>query len=137
MLTNRTLTRINNRSRKVNRLPLLAVGGGTLILAALLYASEILPTFAILGVLGGGVVLVLILYGTQKAKMTIRLSYKGKLDKETSTRFSEVRETMESLASSGKTWCLPDSARLPKTGEPAPSPERKPARLGLLPTPGI
>src|SRR5215208_380205 len=137
MLTNRTLTRINNRPRKVSRLPLLAVGGGTLILAALLYASEILPSFAILGVLGGGVVLVLILYGTQKAKMTIRLSYKGKLEKETSTHFSEVRETLEGLASSGRIWRLADSAKLPKPGEVAPSPEREPARVGLLSTPGI
>ena len=137
MLTNRTLAQINNRPRKVSRLPLLAVGGGTLILAALLYASEILPSFAILGVLGGGVVLVLILYGTQKAKMTIRLSYKGKLDKETSTRFSEVRETLEGLASSGRIWRLADSARLPKAGEVAPTPEREPARVGRLATPGI
>src|SRR5215211_1977754 len=137
MLTNRTLARINNRPRKISRLPLLAVVGGTLVLAALLYASEILPSFATLGVLGGGVVLVLVLYGTQKAKMTIRLSYKGKLDNETSTRFSEVRETMESLASSGRIWRLADSARLPKAGEVAPSPEREPARVGLLPTPGI
>jgi hypothetical protein len=137
MLTNRTLAQINNRPRKVSRLTLLAVGGGTLILAALLYASEILPSFAILGVLGGGVVLVLILYGTQKAKMTIRLSYKGKLDKETSTRFSAVRETLEGLASSGRIWRLADSARLPKAGEVAPTPEREPARVGLLPTPGL
>src|SRR5215208_2897487 len=137
MLTNRTLTRINNRPRKVSRLALLAVVGGTLILGALLYASEILPSFAILGVLGGGVVLVLVLYGTQKAKMTVRLSYKGKLEKETSTRFSEVRETLEGLASSGRIWRLAESARLPKTGEVAPSPEREPAKVGLLPTPGI
>src|SRR5215218_1653925 len=137
MLTNRTLTRINNRPRKVNRLPLLAVGGGTLVLAALLYASEILPSFAILGVLGGGVVLVLVLYGTQKAKMTIRLSYKGKLDKETSTRFSEVREALEGLGTSRKTWHLAGSARLPKAGEVAPTPEREPARVGRLSTPGI
>src|SRR5215218_5202293 len=137
MLTNRTLARINNRPRKVGQLPLLAVGGGTLVLAALLYASEILPSFAILGVLGGGALLVLVLYGTQKAKMTIRLSYKGKLDKETSTRFSEVRETMEGLASSGRIWRLADSARLPKAGEVAPSPEREQAKVGLLPTPGI
>jgi hypothetical protein len=137
MLTNRTLARINNRPRKISRLPLLAVVGGTLILAALLYASEILPSFAILGVLGGGVVLVLVLYGTQKAKMTIRLSYKGKLDKETSTRFSEIRETLEGLASSGRIWRLADSARLPKAGEVASTPERELARVGLLPTPGI
>src|SRR5215203_4221998 len=136
MLTNRTLARINNRPRKISRLPLLAVVGGPLIPEALLYASEILPSFAILGVLGGGLVLVLVLYGTQKAKMTIRLSYKGKLEKETSTRFSEVRETLEGLASSGRIWRLAGSARLPKAGEVAPSPEREPARVGLLPTPG-
>src|SRR5215211_2792071 len=137
MLTNRTLARINNRPRKISRLPLLAVGGGTLILAALLYTSEILPSFAILGVLGGGVVLVLVLYGTQKAKMTIRLSYKGNLDKETSTRFSEVRETMEGLASSERIWRLPNSTKLPQAGEVAPSPERELARVGRLATPGI
>ena len=63
MLTNRTLARINNRPRKVSRLPLLAVGGGTLVLAALLYVFEVLPSFAILAVLGGGALLVLLLYG--------------------------------------------------------------------------
>src|SRR5215203_951970 len=137
MLTNRTLTRINNRPRKVNRLPLLAVGGGVLILTALLYASELLPPFAILAILGGGALLVLLLYGTQRAKTTISLSYKGSLDKGTSVRFSEVQETLEGLASSGRIWRLADSAKLPKPGEVAPSPERKPARVGLLSTPGI
>src|ERR687898_974051 len=140
MLTNRTLARINNRPRNVSRLPLLAVAGGTLVLAvlaALLYVFEFLPSYAILAVIGGGALLVLVLYGTQKAKMTIRLSYKGKLDKETSTRFSEVRETLEGLASSGRIWRLADSARIPKAGEVAPSPEREAARVGLLPTPGV
>jgi hypothetical protein len=140
LLTNRTLARINNRPREVSRLPLLAVGGGTLVLAvlsALLYISDVLPSFAILAVLGGGAFLVLLLYGTQKAKTTISISYKGNLDEETSARFSEVRETMEGLASSGRIWRLPDSATLPKTGEVALSPERKLVRVGLLPTPGI
>jgi DnaJ domain len=137
MLTNRTLARINNRPRKVGRLPLLAVGGGTLTLTALLYVLEILPSFAILAVLGGGALLVLLLYGTQRAKATISLSYKGNLDKETSARFSEVREALEGLASSERIWRLADSARLPKAGEVSPSPEREPARVGLLPTPGI
>src|SRR5215217_5156540 len=137
MLTNRTLARVNNRPKRISRLPLLAVVGGPLILAALLYASEILPSFAILGVLGGGVVLVLVLYGTQKAKMTIHLSYKGKLDKETSARFSEVRKALEGLGSSERVWRLADSARLPKAGEVAPTPEREPARVGRLATPGI
>jgi hypothetical protein len=140
MLTNRTLARINNRSREVGRLPLLAVGGGTLILAvlsALLYISEVLPAFAILAVLVGGALLVLLLYGTQKAKMTISLSYKGNLSKEMASRFTSVREALEGLASSGKIWRLPGSVRLPKADEVAPSPEREPVSVGLLPTPGI
>src|SRR5215218_64931 len=137
MLTNRTLARINNRPRKVGRLPLLAIGGGTLILAALLYVYEILPMFATLAVIGGGALLVLLLYVTQRSKMTLSLSYKGNLDERTSTRFLEVREALEGLASSGRIWRLPDSARLPKVGEVGPSPEREPARAGLLPTPGI
>ena len=137
MLTNRTLARINNRPRTHGLVPLLALGGGTLVLAALLYVFEVLSSFAILAVLGGGVLLVLVLYISQKAKMTIRLSYKGKLDEEVAARFSSVREALEGLASSGRTWRLPDSARLPKAGEVRPSPEREPARVGLLPTPGI
>jgi hypothetical protein len=137
MLTNRTLARINNRPREVNRLLLLAVNGGTLVLAALLHVYEVLPSFAILAILGGGALLVLLLYGTQRAKMTISLSYKGNLDKQNSESFSQVRKALEDLASSGRLWRLPDSAKLPKTGEVAPSPEREPVRVGLLATPGI
>ena len=136
MLTNRTLARINNRPRKVGRLPLLAVGGGTLILTALLYVFEVLPSFAALAVIGGGILLVL-LYVTQKAKTTISLSYKSNLDEEAASHFSSVREALEGLALSGRIWRLADSARLPKEGKVAPAPERKPASVGLLPTPGI
>jgi hypothetical protein len=137
MLSNRTLARINNRPREVGRLPLLAFGGGTLILAALLYLFEVLPYFAILVVLGAGALLFLVLYRTQKAKTTISLTYKGNLDEETSARFASVREALEGLGSSGRIWRLSGSARLPRAGEVAPSPEREPARVGLLPTPGI
>src|SRR5215208_2449656 len=137
MLTNRTLARINNRPREVGRLPLLAVGGGVIILAALLYVYEVFPPLATLAVIGGGALLVLLLYLRQKAKMTIRLTYKGNLSDEVTSRFSSVREALEGLASSGRIWRLPDSAKLPKAGEVAPSPEREPAKVGLLPTPGI
>jgi hypothetical protein len=137
MLTNRTLARINNRPREVGRLPLLVVGGGTLILAGLLYVFEVLPSFTILAVLGGGALLVLLLYRAQKAKTIISISYKGNLSEEAASRFSSVREALEDLASSRRIWRLPDSAKLPKTGEVAPSPEREPARVGLLSTPGI
>src|SRR5829696_5632046 len=140
MLTNRTLARINNRPRKVNRLPLLAVAGGTLvlaILAALLYIVEFLPSFAILAVLGGGALLVLVLYITQRAKTTVSLSYKGNLDNKTASRFSEMQEALAALTSSERVWHLPGSPKLPKAGEVAPSPERVLARVGRLSTPGI
>ena len=140
MLTNRTLARINNRPRKVSRLPLLAVAGGTLvlgILAALLYIVEFLPSLAILVVLGGGALLVLVLYITQRAKTTVSLSYKGNLDDKTASRYSEMQEALAGLTSSDRVWHLPGSTRPPKAGEVVPSPEREPARVGLLPTPGI
>jgi hypothetical protein len=140
MLTNRTLKQINNRPREVNRLLLLVAGGGTLILAvlsALLYLVEAFPAFAPLAVLGGGALLVLLLYITQKAKSTISLSYKGNLDNDTGARFSEVREALEALASSERVWRLSEAAKLPKAGEVAPASERKPAQVGLLQTPGI
>ena len=140
MLSNKTLARINNRPRKVGRLPLLAVGGGTLILAvlsALLYLVEALPAFAPLAVLGGGTLLFPLLYITQKAKSTISLSYEGNLDNDTGARFSEVREAFEALASSERVWRLSEAAKLPNAGEVAPASEREPVRVGLLQTPGI
>jgi len=140
MLTNKTLARINNRPRQVSRLPLLAVGSGTLaltVLAALAYVFRMLPSFAILALIGGGALLILLLYVSQKARMTISLSYKGNLDAETASRFSEVQEALEDFASSEGLWSLPISSRLAKAGEVGPTPERDPARVGLLPTPGI
>src|SRR5215212_2081288 len=119
MLTNRTLARINNRPKTIGRLTLLAVGGGTLILSALLYAFGILPPFTVLAVLGG-VLLVLLLYVTQKAKTIISLSYKGKLDDETASCFSEVQDALEILASSEGIWRLPVSLKSPKAGEVTP-----------------
>src|ERR671911_620836 len=69
--------------------------------------------------------------------MTVSLSYKGDLDEEAASRFSEVQEALEGLARSGGVWRLTGSTRPPKAGEVVPSPEREPARVGLLPTPGI
>jgi hypothetical protein len=137
MLTNRTLARISNRPRKVNRLPLLASLGGTLILSALLFVLEVLPPTVILAVLGGGLLLVVLFYRTQKAKTAISLSYKGKLDERASARFSEVSEALEGLVSSGSIWRLGEAARIPKAGEILPTPERGPAQVGILQTPGI
>ena len=132
MLTNKTLARINNRPQEVGCLPLLAAGGGGLV--ALLYAFDILPPLAILGC---GTLLVLLLYATQKARTTISLCYKGNLDNQTSARFSKVRQAVEDLAASEKVWRLSDAAKPPKAGEVAPTPEREPAWVGLLQTPGI
>jgi hypothetical protein len=140
MLTNRTLKRINDRPREVSRLALLTAGGGTLVLAvlaALLYLIETLPAFAALAVFGGGALLTILLYASQKAKSTIRLSYKGTLDEQAASRFASVRGALEGLASSGRIWRLPDSAKLPKAGEVAPASARKEASVGLLSTPGI
>jgi hypothetical protein len=141
MLTNSTLARINKRPRGVDRRPLLAIGAGTLAataLAALAFALGMAPYFAPLAVLGGGAVLALLLYLRQRAKMTVRLSYKkGKLDGEVASRFSEVREALEGLSSSEGVWTLPVSSEPPKGGEVGPMPERDTARVGLLPTPGI
>src|SRR5215207_9876700 len=116
MLTNRTLARINNRPRKVGRLLLLAVGGGIVVLAALLYVFEVLPMFTILAVLGGGALVVPLLYWSQKSKTTISLSYKGNLDKQTSARFSEVRKAVEGLASSGQSGALTAASTVLKRG---------------------
>jgi len=140
MLTNRTLARINERLRRIDRPPLLLVGGGTLALAALAalaYAWGMLPYFVVLAVSGVGALLALLLYARQKAKMTVRLSYKGGLGGEAASHFSEIQAALERLASSEGIWRLPGSARPPKAEEVAPSPEREPARVGLLPTPGI
>jgi hypothetical protein len=140
MLTNRTLARINERPREVARLPFLAVGGGTLaltILAAMMNAFGMLPSYAILAVIGGGALLALVLYISQRAKMTVHLSYKGNLDEEAAAFFSGVQQALEGLSRSGVLWRLSGSAKLPKAGEVLPAPEREPARIGLLPTPGI
>jgi DnaJ domain len=138
MLTRTTITRINNRRRSVSRLPLLAIGGGAMLLAALLYVLEALPSFALMAPLLVGVLLVLVLYSSQKSRTTVFLSYKGNLNEVASARFVEVREVLEELASSEKIWRLTEAAQLPeKAADVAPSPEREAARVGLLPTPGI
>jgi DnaJ domain len=117
--------------------PLKRAPSAALILAAHLYLFEVLPYFAVPAVLGGGVLLVLLLYAAQKAKTTIKLSYKGNLDEEAASRFSEMQEALKNLASLEGIWHLPGSVKLPKAGEVAPAPEREPTGVGLLPTPGI
>ena len=72
-----------------------------------------------------------------RAKTSVSLAYKGNLNEEVATRFSEMQEALEGVASSEGMWRLPDSSKPPKADEVAPTPERDTARVGLLPTPGI
>ena len=137
MLTGSKLRRINGRPRRANRLTLLAVGGGALALAALLYGPLALPLLVpvalLAGVLGAAGV-----HRAHRAGAITSASYAGKLDEGASARFAEVSEALEALASSEKLWHLTGPApRPPKAAEASPTPEREPARAGLLRTPGI
>src|SRR4028118_203342 len=112
MLTGSKLRRINDRPRRANRLLLLAIGGGSVVLAALLYAPLALPMLAPVALLAGvfGVVGV---YRAYTADAITSLSYEGKLDEGASARFSEVSEALEALASSEELWHLPGRALRP------------------------
>ena len=137
MLNANKLRRINDRPRRVNRLPLLAVGGGSVALAALLYGPLALPVLAPAALLAG-VLGLLGVHRAHRAAATTSVSYGGKLDEGASARFSEVSEALEALASSEKLWHLTGPApRPPRVGEASTTPERAPARAGLLKTPGI
>jgi hypothetical protein len=138
MLTRGALQRINNRPRSVSRLPILAVGGGSVVLAALLYVLEVSPTFAPLAVLLAGVLSIFGVYRIEKARTITYLSYEGNLDEDTASRFSRIQEALERLASSKKIWRLSAKAgELSKSEDVLPTPEREPMRVGLLETPGI
>ena len=137
MLSTRTLKRINERSRTVNRLPLAAIGGGSLALAAMLAVLLGSPMLAIAALLLGALGL-LVTYRAQKARSITSLTY-GDLDGEIALRFAAVREACKDLASSEKIWRLSDSPeqRTLKAGDISFPPEREPARVELLETPGI
>src|SRR5215207_5910479 len=98
MLTRGALQRINNRPRRVSRLPLVAVGGGSVVLAALLYVLDVLPTFAPLAVLLAGALGIVGVYRIEKARTITYLSYEGNLDEEAASRLSKIQEALESLA---------------------------------------
>jgi hypothetical protein len=137
MLNRRTIQRINNRPKQVNRWPLLAIGAGSLALAGMLYVllgSPILALPALLvGVLG-----VPVAYRTQKAKNITALDYDN-LSDEVKNRFSGVQQACEALSSSERIWHLRDGAAqwTSRNGDAAPPPPREPVRVGLLETPGI
>src|SRR5215212_7173509 len=116
MLTRQTLARINDRTGKVNPTPLLAVGGGAVVLTVLLYMWLTSLMFALV-VLLVGILFTLALYRAHISKSTVSLSYKGNLSDEVSSRFSEVREALKTLSSSEKVWRLADAAKLPEAEE--------------------
>src|SRR5918912_526404 len=137
MLTRKTLARINERSREINRLPLAVIGLGSLALGGVLFvlaSSSLLALAALLvGALG-----VLGAYRAQKAGSVTSLTYDD-LDAELALRFAAVREACKDLASSENIWRLSDSPEEPtlKAGDISFPPEREPAGVGLLETPGI
>jgi hypothetical protein len=138
MLTRKTLQRINDSPRQVNRLPLALVGVGSLALAALLFLFTSSLVLALAPVAAGALG-VLVAYRSQKAKTLTTLTY-GDLQGERKARYSEVREGCEALAASEKVWRLsaPAGHRGPKAGgDAAPPPAREPARVGTLEMPGI
>ena len=137
MLTNRTLARINNRPRKISRLPLLAVVGGTLS-----------PGGAAVRVRG----LALLRHPRRprrwrSARPPALRDTEGEDDHlpliQGQSRQRDFGPLLRGAGSPGGPCLIwedlapADSARLPKAGEVAPSPEREPARVGLLSTPGI
>jgi hypothetical protein len=137
MLNRGTLQRINNRTMRVNRLPFLAIGTGSLALAALLYVlsgSRVLALAALfLGVLG-----LLVAYMAQRARSVTSLTYDD-LDGDLAIRFAAVREACKDLASSETIWRLtePPEQRTLKAGDVSFPPARELARVGLLGPPGI
>jgi DnaJ-like protein len=137
MLNRRTLKQINERPKQVNRLPFLAIGAGSLALAALLYVlsgSRVLALVALfVGALG-----LLVAYRAQKARSIVSLTYDD-LGGDLAVRFAAVREACKDLASSEKIWRLSDSPeqRTLKAGDISFPPEREPARVGLQEPPGI
>ncbi len=137
MLNRRTLQRINNRPKQINRLPLLLMAAGSVALAGLLAAllDFLMPALAVLlvGALG-----VLGAYRAQKASSVTTLNYDD-LSDEVRARFSEVQQACEALSSSEMIWRLRGRAAqwTSRNGDAAPPPPREPARVGLIETPGI
>jgi len=137
MLTRKTLKRINERPKHVNRLPLAMIGGGSVVLAALL---AVLTSSLLVGLvaLAAGAVGVLVAYRVQKTGAITSLTY-GNLQDERKAHFSAVQEGCATLASSEMIWRLsdPPEKRTRNTGDASMPPRREPAQVGLLETPGI
>ena len=139
MLNRRTLQRINERPRSVERRPLAVVGAGAVVLALVLALPLSMPLPA-LGALAVGAIGVLGVYRAQSAKMVTTLTYD--LDTETRARFDGIQEALASLSSADKIWRLAREAGQRDRGQKPGSSDssrdgRQPVRVGRLKTPGI
>ena len=137
MLTRRTLARLNERPKEINRLPLMVIGAVSLALGGALYILASSPLLA-LATLAAGVLGGLGTYKAQKARSITPLIYDD-LDGDVALRFAAVGEACKDLSSSERIWHLSDSPeqRTLKAGDTYFPSEREPARVGLLEIPGI
>ncbi len=137
MLTGKTLKRINERPREVERRPLALIGALSLAVAALLFVLVSSLMLALAALLAGSLGF-LLAYRAQKAKMTIPLSYDN-LDEETTARFATMQEACQALASSKRVWRLTGQRDQDlKPGSIIPMPDdRRRVEVGRLETPGI
>ncbi len=135
MLTRAKLDQINNRPHTKGRSlwPLVAAATLALSLASFVLSSA----YVALVVLLAGSLALLLAYRKDKEGGAVPLSYAA-LDPESASRFAEISEALSGLASSEMLWSVPEKPKRPeKPGGLVPAPERGPARVGLLGTPGI
>src|SRR5215213_8771754 len=98
MLTRRTLARLNERPKEINRLPLMVIGAVSLALGGALYILASSPLLAV-AALAAGALGVLGAYMAQRARSIISLSYDD-LDGDVALRFASVGEACKDLSSS-------------------------------------
>ncbi|MDP9486763.1 MAG: J domain-containing protein [Actinomycetota bacterium] len=139
MLTRAKLDQINERPHEEGRsnsrrlLPLMVAATATLALASFVLLS---PYAALAVVLIGSLVL-LLAHRKEREGGAVHFSYAA-LDPESASRFAEISEALKGLASSEMLWSVAERPEKPdKPGGIVPAPERGPARVGLLETPGI
>ncbi len=96
MLTRKTLARLNERPKEINRLPLMVIGAVSLALGGALYMLASSPLLA-LATLAAGVLGVLGAYMAQRATSTTSLSYDD-LDSDLAARFASVGEACKDLS---------------------------------------
>jgi DnaJ domain len=134
MLNKGMLKRINDRPRKARLLPLAGAGAVTLGVALLALAPSPLIALAAVPV---GALAVLVTHRVERERRITTLTY-DELEGDLAARFSDIREALEALSSSEKIWRLSaEAGRVARVGDVAPTPERTPARVDLLETPGI